>query len=456
MVKRQLSDVLDECLALMADGQATLEECLARYPQHAAELRPLLEVALRINRLPQPSSSQSAFAAGKRRMLRALAERKRYLAYPLERRPCQPGPLSRFGAWIMALLGGGRTAPARAFVLLAALAGIAAFIIVGGLLFRSWQGMTVVRTATLEAMGGMVEVRPAGSGTWLPASPVQLLKPGDRIRTDSSSTAVLAFFDGSKTALEAGTELTILEMRSRRDGSAKVIVLYQQQGQTYHRVRPLLDPASRFEVETPAAVTVVHGTEFAVAVRADGTTEVKVREGRVKVIARGKAVEVPAKHATSVEPDLPPAAPFVAPAPSLPLLMETPAATSVPELARTPTPTATPTPTQTPVPPTPTQAPPPPTPTKAPPPKPTSTFTPTPSPQPTATPVPTETPPPELTVTPTPTEVSPPPTPIPPGPIVTPTPTEVSPPPTPIPPGGPIVTPTPTEPLPPPTPPPPA
>jgi len=448
MVKRQLSDVLDECLALMVDGQATLEECLARYPQHAAELRPLLEVALRINRLPQPSSSPTAFAAGKRRMLRALAERKRYLAYPLERRPRQPGPLSRFRAWIMALLGGGRMAPARAFVLPAALAGIAAFIIVGGLLFRSWQGMTLVRTATLEAMGGVVEVRPAGSGTWLPASPVQLLKPGDRIRTGSSSTAVLAFFDGSKTALEAGTELTILEMRSRRDGSAKVIVLYQQRGQTYHRVRPLPDPASRFEVETPAAVTVVHGTEFAVAVKADGTTEVKVREGRVKVIARGKAVEVPAKHATSVKPDLPPAAPFVAPAPSLPLLMETPAATSMPKLARTPTPTATPMPTQTPVPPTPTQAPPSPTPTKAPPPKPTPTFTPTPSSQPTATPVPTETPPPEPTMTPT--EVSPPPTPLPPEPTMTPT--EVSPPPTPLPPEP---TMTPTEVSPPPTPPPP-
>jgi len=414
MVKRQLSDVLDECLALMADGQATLEECLARYPQHAAELRPLLEVALRINRLPQPSSSPTAFAAGKRRMLRALAERKRYLAYPLEWRSHQPGPLSRFGAWIMALLGGGRTAPARAFVLPAALAGIAAFIIVGGLLFRSWQGMTVVRTATLEAMGGVVEVRPAGSGTWLPASPVQLLKPGDRIRTGSSSTAVLAFFDGSKTALEAGTELTILEMRSRRDGSAKVIVLYQQRGQTYHRVRPLPDPASRFEVETPAAVTVVHGTEFAVAVEADGTTEVKVREGRVKVIARGKAVEVPAKHATSVKPDLPPAAPFVAPTPLPPLsLMETPlpvlrqTGTPTPTSERaqpalsgaegTLAPTETPTPMESPMPPASTQKRALPTPTEIPPLEPTATPTPTETPVP---PTPTKQPTPPMPPTP--------------------------------------------------------
>jgi len=67
----QLSDVLDECLTLLRGG-ATIEECLARYPRHANDLRPLLEVALRINRLPQPSSSPTAFAAGKRRMLEAL------------------------------------------------------------------------------------------------------------------------------------------------------------------------------------------------------------------------------------------------------------------------------------------------------------------------------------------------------------------------------------------------
>ncbi len=41
----KLDQVLAECLERLTSGQATLEECLARYPEHAAELRRLLTTA---------------------------------------------------------------------------------------------------------------------------------------------------------------------------------------------------------------------------------------------------------------------------------------------------------------------------------------------------------------------------------------------------------------------------
>lgn len=37
--------ILDNCLTQLASGASTLDECLARYPEHAAQLRPLLKVA---------------------------------------------------------------------------------------------------------------------------------------------------------------------------------------------------------------------------------------------------------------------------------------------------------------------------------------------------------------------------------------------------------------------------
>lgn len=53
----KLEQILDECLAQIESGAATPEECLARYPEHAAELRPLLALTSRLEqgRLVQPS-----------------------------------------------------------------------------------------------------------------------------------------------------------------------------------------------------------------------------------------------------------------------------------------------------------------------------------------------------------------------------------------------------------------
>ena len=69
-----LSEALDRSLALLKAEQATIEECLERYPEHADNLRPLLALALDVSRLPTPRASAASFAAGERQMLAALAE----------------------------------------------------------------------------------------------------------------------------------------------------------------------------------------------------------------------------------------------------------------------------------------------------------------------------------------------------------------------------------------------
>jgi hypothetical protein len=43
-----IQEVLDRCLEDIHSGSASAEECLARYPQYAAELRPLLRTAARL------------------------------------------------------------------------------------------------------------------------------------------------------------------------------------------------------------------------------------------------------------------------------------------------------------------------------------------------------------------------------------------------------------------------
>lgn len=47
-----IEQILDECLELIRSNRATIAECLAKYPEYAAELEPLLEMALSIEELP--------------------------------------------------------------------------------------------------------------------------------------------------------------------------------------------------------------------------------------------------------------------------------------------------------------------------------------------------------------------------------------------------------------------
>ena len=42
---KQFNNILDECLESLLTGQETVEQCLQRYPEYAAELEPLLRTA---------------------------------------------------------------------------------------------------------------------------------------------------------------------------------------------------------------------------------------------------------------------------------------------------------------------------------------------------------------------------------------------------------------------------
>jgi len=65
---KELDTILDECLDQLINGASTVDECLARYPEHAAQLRPLLNAALRAQRGGVVSPS-TAFKARTRSQL---------------------------------------------------------------------------------------------------------------------------------------------------------------------------------------------------------------------------------------------------------------------------------------------------------------------------------------------------------------------------------------------------
>lgn len=278
----ELDEALDRSLALLERGR-TPEDCVARFPEHAEELRPLLEVAVQIRRVPTPTPPRTWGANGKQRMLEALAQKE----------AARPTLWARVRAWIGGLLGGGAEQGVDVQRLLrsaAAAAAVVVLIAVGTVAVRSWRGMMVQQEAVLRAEDGLVEVLTSGADAWTPVSEPMLVEGGDRIRTGAQGSAELMFFDGSITALKPEAELTIARMASRRTGRGKVIVLHQWIGEAYNQVQPLADERSRFSVETASTVVSVRGTAFTLTVEPDGATHVSVHEGAVEVQTREMSV----------------------------------------------------------------------------------------------------------------------------------------------------------------------
>lgn len=178
-----------------------------------------------------------------------------------------------------------------------------------GLILRTQSRTRFDQEVSVAAAAGTVLALPPDSQTWQPLSEDDLLNAGTQIRTGEDSSVLLTYPDDSKTVAAPNTELEILQMSSHPSGNRSVILIKQNLGQTLNVVQPSELAESRFEIQTPAATVVVHGTEFSVIVDDDGVTEVKVLEGTVEVGAMGVTVTLNAGQSTTVFPGDQPATP---------------------------------------------------------------------------------------------------------------------------------------------------
>ncbi len=175
------------------------------------------------------------------------------------------------------------------------LALVAMLLVVPGCSGRN-QSLTMLSVAS-----GSVLLTSSESISPVPGSVGTRLKPGDVVRTGENSTAVVTFFDGSTIELKAGTQIEIVTLDTARTGST-MILLKQLLGETISRVTKLVDPQSRYEIETPAAVASVRGSVMLVAVTSDGTTRVGNQEGKISVVAQGVELAVPVGGSSIVNP----------------------------------------------------------------------------------------------------------------------------------------------------------
>ena len=175
---------------------------------------------------------------------------------------------------------------------------VLSLVFVAGITFIWFGNSRTTASSTIYSLEGEVQIKKAGSTEWLKAESKASLSENDVVKTSANSTASIIFFDGSIIDLEPETQLEIKELTK---GKAKSIKLRQDIGETLSKVKKLADPASRYEIETPASVAGVRGSTMFVKVEFDGTTTVANIQGAVSVIAQGAEVAIPeGKHSTVI------------------------------------------------------------------------------------------------------------------------------------------------------------
>jgi len=287
--KKRVAEALDQCVARLARGES-VSQCLYGYSRYSAELRPLLEIAIALRRLPQPKQRPEAVKTGYDRMMMALRAKSRSGALSRRGRSARSPAPPRWpvASWWLGAVG------ALALLLL---------LIAGGVLLSVDPLSAEVVITKAE---GLVLRLPAGTRSWVPAQVGDRLAVGDRLQTAADGRVALSLAGSYLANLLSSAEIAVVALPSPRQAS-EPLVIYQEEGSVIYDVVLAGDGESPsqvtpqvavpFEVRTPVAATRVSRARFVTAVGVDGATAVSVDDGEVTVTA-GKWVQV--THADEV------------------------------------------------------------------------------------------------------------------------------------------------------------
>jgi hypothetical protein len=305
-------------LSRLENGEA-FEACAADLPATEVEL---LKVVTALQALTPPAQSAESIAAQRAALLAAATERH---GAPLLR---VRTPILIRGRWNMltnmprstrmAVLGAAIIVVVASLLLMRSAAPSPLNAPLNSAVDRHTQFIPIVNSARMIAAAdpgsaivaeahGLVELQTAG-GQWKPIAAGQALSAGQHVRTQHLSSAVLLFYDGSRTELGPATEV-VLEQLDTQTSGPRTILLAQLSGSTDHHVAHASDPASRYEVHTPNGSASAKGTVFQVLITPALITRVDVEEGIVLVINVNVTVQLTPGQVTTIQPGAPPAPP---------------------------------------------------------------------------------------------------------------------------------------------------
>ncbi|RDH82096.1 MAG: sugar transporter [endosymbiont of Escarpia spicata] len=164
--------------------------------------------------------------------------------------------------------------------------------------------------AEVLSLEGEVSIVRAGESDPVLLSEVDQLQIGDVVTTGRQSSLALRFADGSRLMLGPETRVSMDTLSAFGEVGMVDTRVRVQYGRVESEVEPLQGAGARFQITTPAAVTMVRGTGFRVGVESgSGLTRNEVMKGRVAVDGGGESLNVDAGFGTMIEPGKPPLKP---------------------------------------------------------------------------------------------------------------------------------------------------
>jgi len=145
----------------------------------------------------------------------------------------------------------------------------------------------------------------AGANHWIEAKVGMCLEVGDSIKTGDDSGAEITLIDGTTIELQAGTEIEVDSLGTTDTGPGTIVVK-QTIGSIIFRVIKIVDPGSRYEVETPTGVVAVRGSAAEIHVMEDGTTWGCNLEGDIWAVAQDVELQIPEGRCCIIRPSHPP------------------------------------------------------------------------------------------------------------------------------------------------------
>lgn len=157
--------------------------------------------------------------------------------------------------------------------------------------------------AIVIALEGAVRiVRQDGSEAEL--SEGDKLYVGDKVLTGQEQSLRIRFADGSSLQILANSEVSMDKLSYHEDTGMVDTRVRLQQGRVNTWVEKLR-PRSRYQIQTPAAITAVRGTAYRLISGADLITRTEVTEGSVNVSSGGETRAVETGFGLVIEKDKP-------------------------------------------------------------------------------------------------------------------------------------------------------
>lgn len=174
-------------------------------------------------------------------------------------------------------------------------------------------------SARVAAIQGGAELTRADGSTLADPPPGTTIGLGDVLSTGPDSSVAVEFADGSVLTLHSASEMRFDHLSAHGETGMVDTRVHLLDGRLDTRVQPAVGPGSRFEIQTPSAISAVRGTQYRAAVVDGGTaSNVEVLEGKVQVTGERRPRLVPAGFGTRVAVGQPPIPPRpLLPAPTL-------------------------------------------------------------------------------------------------------------------------------------------